>query len=343
MRADFYRLLRSWWFLLGIVVVASLPTWLSPYYLGIANLTALYIGLALAWNIAGGIAGQLSLGHSLFRALGALLPAVLLGFGVNMWLGMVAGMVAAALLGALITWLTHRFNLNYLSYALVTFALAQMGYLVVMGWDFIGGASGMNLPPDTGDAWQMQLGGSRGYFWALAGAALVCYLANAAILNCRHGYYMRACRTNPAAAQAVGVPVLRTNVIAMSISAALTAMVATFYARSVTFIDPAFLPATPLSIEIVLIATIGGLGTLGGPALAALILVPLGEVLRARLGDTLPGLHYFLYGVLVILVMLLAPDGVVPALQRWWRARIRPPAAAASIKDTNLKGREPCQ
>ncbi|MBN8902619.1 MAG: branched-chain amino acid ABC transporter permease, partial [Rhodospirillales bacterium] len=103
MRPDFFRLLRSWRFIACLLAIASMQIWLSPYYLGIANLTLFYLGLAAAWNIVGGIAGQISLGHSLFFAVGALLPAVLLTFGVNPWLGMCAGSVAAALLGMLLT------------------------------------------------------------------------------------------------------------------------------------------------------------------------------------------------------------------------------------------------
>ena len=319
MRPDFFRLLRSWRFIACLLAIASMQIWLCPYYLGIANLTLFYLGLAAAWNIVGGIAGQISLGHSLFFAVGALLPAVLLNFGVNPWLGMCAGIVAAALLGMLLTALIHRFKLNYLSYALVTFAFAQMGSLIVLGWDFLGGASGINLPTDKGALLQMQFGGSRGYFWPLAVAALICFIANAAVLNSRLGYGLRAARANPAAAEAVGVPVLRGHLIAMAISAGLSAMVATIYARSATFIDPAFLPSPELTIEIVLLVTIGGRGTLAGPVMAAAVLVPLGEVLRGRLGGALPGLHHFLYGALVIAVMLLSPDGIAPGFARLWR------------------------
>ena len=122
------RLLASPAFWIGFVAVGSMPFWLPPYYLGVAILALVYVGLALAWNIVAGIAGQMSLGHSVFVGIGALLSsALLLRLGLNMWLGMAIAAAVSAALGAFIAWLDFRFRLSHLSFALITLAFAEMG------------------------------------------------------------------------------------------------------------------------------------------------------------------------------------------------------------------------
>jgi branched-chain amino acid transport system permease protein len=121
----------------------------------------------------------------------------------------------------------------------------------------------------------------------------------------------------------------------MAISAVLSSVAGTLYARYSNFVDPSLLASPNLTIEIVLVATIGGLGTPLGPLLAALVLIPCGELLRGRFGGSLPGLHFFLYGVLIIIVVLTSPEGMVPrllALRRWFAAaRARPGSLLLNI------------
>jgi branched-chain amino acid transport system permease protein len=148
--------------------------------------------------------------------------------------------------------------------------------------------------------------------------AAICVLTNVAILNAPLGYYLRTIRDNEKAAQAIGVNILRYKIAAMVISAALASVVGTAYVRYMTFADPYLLISPVITIEIVLFATVGGLGRAYGPALGALLLVPLGEILRGKLGSTLPGLHYFIYGVVVIAVILLTPRGLLSYFELMW-------------------------
>jgi branched-chain amino acid transport system permease protein len=235
-----------------------------------------------------------------------------------MWLGLVISAAISGILGAMIAWVDFRFRLGHLSFVLITLAFAEMGGLIVEGWDFLGGASGLLLPRDTGDFWQFQFGGGRGAFWVMLFLAAVCVLINVAILNAPLGYYLRTIRDNERAAEAIGVNVLRNKTIAMVISAVLASIVGTAYVRYLTFADPYLLISPVITIEIVLFATVGGLGRAYGPALGALLLVPLGEILRGKLGGTLPGLHYFIYGVVVITVILITPRGLLPLFEKLW-------------------------
>jgi branched-chain amino acid transport system permease protein len=157
--------------------------------------------------------------------------------------------------------------------------------------------------------------------------AIVSILINVAILNAPLGYYLRTIRDNENAARAIGVNILRYKIAAMVISAMLSSVIGTAYVRYLTFADPYLLISPVIVIEIVLFATVGGLGSAFGPALGAILLVPLGEILRGKLGGVLPGLHYFIYGVVVIAVILITPSGLLPLLEKGW-ARLRGAAPA---------------
>jgi branched-chain amino acid transport system permease protein len=319
MREEFYKTLASpgWW---GVLVLAALlPLVLSSYYLHIVILSLVYVALASSWNIVGGMAGQISLAHSLFIGIGAMLSsALLLKLGINMWLGLLISAAISGALGAIIAWIDFRFRLGHLSFVLITLAFAEMGGIIVEGWEFLGGASGLMLPRDTGNYLAFQFGGGHGAYWVMLALAAICVLINVAILNAPLGYYLRTIRDNEKAAQAIGVNILSYKIAAMVISAVLASVVGTAYARYMTFADPYLLISPVITIEIVLFATVGGLGRAYGPALGALLLVPLGEILRGKLGSTLPGLHYFIYGVVVIAVILLTPRGLLSYFELMW-------------------------
>jgi branched-chain amino acid transport system permease protein len=319
MREEFYKTLTSpiWWGALALAACA--PFVLPSYYVHILTLSLVYVALASSWNIVGGMAGQISLAHSLFIGTGAMLStALLLKLGVNMWLGLLISAAISGALGALVAWIDFRFQLGHLSFVLITLAFAEMGSIVVEGSEFLGGASGLLLPKDTGNFLAFQFGGGSGAFWMMLALAAICVLVSVAILNAPLGYYLRTIRDNEKAAQAIGVDILRYKIIAMVISAVLASVVGTAYARYLTFADPYLLVSPVITIEIVLFATVGGLGRAYGPALGALLLVPLGEVLRGKLGSTLPGLHYFIYGIVVIAVILITPRGLLPLFEKLW-------------------------
>lgn len=296
---------------LGIAVLASMPWWMPEYYLSIAIKALFYIGLALAWNLVGGIAGQFSLGHSLFIGVGALLPVAMhLKSGVNIWVGMPVAALVSALTGVAISWISFRFRLGHLFFALITLAFAELGLLLVLGTEYLGAASGLYFP--TGDAGAE--GGflsynSRSFLTLLAGA-VIAFAVSLWVLRSKLGYYLNAIRNNEEAAQAIGIDLLKYKTVAVVLSAILSSALGTLYAMYGGFVDPYFFASPLIIIEIILFSVIGGLGTLWGPIFGAALLVPLGEVLRGRFGDVLPGLHFVIYGILIIAVIRLVPDGL---------------------------------
>ena len=336
MRPALFETLRSPWLIAVLFLAAVLPMVLPNYYLHIATLALIYAALASAWNIVGGLTGQISLGHSLFVGTGALLASALfLNFGLNLWAGMLVAAVLSGLLGAAIAAIDFRFRLGHLSFALITLAFAEMGQLNALGSDFLGGASGLFLAKDQGRFLHFEFGGANGYYWACLVLCALCLLVNLLIIHSPLGFFLRAIRDNEDAAQGLGVNLLRNKMLAMTISAVLTSLVGTVFARYESFVDPYMLASPSLTIEVVLLATIGGLGAPFGPVLGALLLVPLGEILRGQLGGMLPGLHLFLYGLAVVVVVFSLPRGIAPSLLTWAqrpRAKRRSVAGGGTVR-----------
>lgn len=319
MKPEFFSILRSPVTLLIVAALVCIPFVLPTFYLHLAILCLVYVGLSLSWNIIGGIAGQLSLAHSLFVAIGGIFTsALVLHLGFNMWLAILVATVLAIVVGAAISWLNFRFRLGPLSFALITLAFAEMAQLLVVGWEFLGGASGLYLPKDTGLLSQFQFGSARNYYWLFLALALLAQVVNLAVLNSPLGYFLRSLRDNEEAAQAVGVAVLRNQIAAMVVSAVLCTWVGAAYARYMSYVDPYLFASPTLTIEVVLFATVGGLGTRFGPVLGTLILLPVGELLRAHLGGSLPGIHYVIYGIVVVLIIMFQPRGIAPAVERFF-------------------------
>jgi branched-chain amino acid transport system permease protein len=307
-----------------VAAVASASLWLPEYYIGILIKTLILIALALAWNIVGGIGGQLSLGHSVFIGLGALLPAALaLKSGVNLWFGMIAAAAVSAVLGAAMSWITFRFRLGHLYFALVTLAFGELGRIIVIGTDFLGGASGLLLPRAPADFWKFSFETSGRYLLLTLGLVVLAFVTTDLIVHSKLGYRLRAIRNNENAAQAVGLDLLKTKTVAMALSAILSSLGGSVFARYNGFVDPEVFASPIFVISIIMFTAIGGIGTLWGPVLGVGLFYPLGEILRGSLATTLPGLHFVVFGVLLVLVIRLVPGGIIGLLEKWFKFTLR--------------------
>lgn len=301
----------------AVAAIASTTLWLPEYYLGILIKTLIFIALALAWNIVGGIGGQLSLGHSVFIGLGALLPAALsLKMGVNVWLGMAAAAASSAAIGAAMAWITFRFRLGHLYFALVTLAFGELGRIIVISTDFLGGASGLLLPREPADFLKFSFETSSQYLLLALGLVVVVFATTDWIIHSKLGYRLRAIRNNEDAAQAVGINLLKSKSVAMILSAIFTSLAGSVFARYNGFVDPEFFAAPMIVVTIILFTAIGGVGTLWGPVLGVAVFFPLGEILRGSVSTALPGLHFVIFGVVLVAVIRLIPSGFVGFVNR---------------------------
>jgi len=306
--------------LAGLVLLLAVPPYLSPYAVHTLVLVVYFAFLGTAWNVLGGYAGQFSFGHAAFFGIGAYTSTLLLvRLDVSPWIGLWAGGLAAAAFGCFAGYLSFRYGLRGPYFALVTLAFAEMLRLVAVNWMAIGGPMGILMPlPKTGDSlWRMQFQEKLPYYYvALALLAAALWLVRR-LERSRLGYLLAAIRENEDAAEAAGVNTLGAKLVAMAISAFLTAVGGTFYAQYFSFIDPGLVLGPAVSVEILLRPIVGGPGTLLGPLLGSLVLTPLSEVTRALIRGR-PGIDVMVYGALLVVVITFLPGGLAGA---WRRAR----------------------
>lgn len=283
--------------------------------LNYAILVLMIAQAGVAWNILGGYAGQVSLGHAAFYGIGAYTSTqLLLAFGLSPWLGMLAGGVVAVLFALAIGWPCFRLKGHY--FAMATIAIAEILQVVVTNWDWLGGAVGISLPlAETGWRGFVFNKSNDPYYYIILGLLLLTLGASRLIERSFLGYYFRAIKDEPDAARSIGIDLKRYKLIAIAASSFLTALGGTFYAQKELFIDPGSTMATSLSIKIALVAILGGVGTLGGPVVGALILTAIEELTRALFGGTGRGTDLIIYALLIIGVAVFYPSGITG----WWR------------------------
>jgi branched-chain amino acid transport system permease protein len=312
-----------------LIALLLLPLAADEYLLHMAVLVLLYAYLSSAWNILGGYAGQHSLGHAVFLGIGAYASTYLfVQWGLSPWIGMWVGGALSALAGWFIGYLCFRYGLKGPYFALVTIALAEACVYLASNADVIGGAMGMEVKwmgqrPDL-----MQFDGKAGYYYIILALTVLGIIITRWLCHRRPGFQWMAVRENEDAAEALGVDTLRTKIQATALSAAMTAIGGTFYAQYFTYINPRSVFGEGPSVQILLFAIIGGLGTVWGPAVGALVLVPIAEIARAKLGGSFGGAHLLLYGGVMVLVMLFMPKGIIGVAENI-RARLTRPQPAA--------------
>lgn len=308
----------------GAIVLAALAVLPLPirnvYTQNLIILTLLYAGLAQAWNILGGYCGQISLGHSLYFGIGGYVSTLLfVRLGVPPTIGMFVGGAIAGSAALLVGWPCFRLSGHY--YAIATLVVAQIVYLLVLNWDFVGAATGVYVP-FTQESWiDLQFRTSKlPFHYLVLLFAAASWLASWLIEGSRWGYAWRAMRDDPVAARSLGVRLLPSKMAAAAISGGLTGIGGAIFAQYVGYIDPDSVMSLQLSILIALPAVIGGVGTLWGPVLGAAVQVPISELSRSYLGGAGRGSDLMIYGALIVAVALLRPEGIVHLLRAGRRA-----------------------
>ncbi len=311
--------------LIAILLIAfALPLVIrSATYLHIMVLVLFYAYLTTSWNLVGGFAGVLPLGHAAFVGIGAYASTILfLQYGISPWIGMLVGGVLATCAGVLIGLPTFKMRGAY--FALATIAFAEGFRVIVENIDFIGpfninGPRGLQIPPlDIGLA-NFMFASKEPYYYIILIMLIAVLFLTYFISRSKLGYYLNAGGEEPEAAMALGVNVARAKLIAMAMSSFLTALAGTFYAQFTLYIHPKSIISLDLSFEIAFIALIGGRGSIAGPILGALLLRPVGDFARIYFGDTLPGMHLIIFGLVLILVMHYQPRGLQEPLTRVYK------------------------
>jgi len=248
-------------------------------------------------------------------------------YGINAWPGFVLGIVAGALVGAVVGFLSFRSGLRGSYFALVTLAFAEVLRIIASVAPITGAGVGTLVKLDL--RWEaLQFQSRAVFYWFALFLVALSLIIVYAIQNSRFGARLVAVRENEDAARALGVDAFTTKLWAMVISAAITAAGGCFYAQYFLFLDAGIAYGPWISVEALLAPIIGGVGTLYGPLLGALVVRILGEAAKLITGHA-PGLDLVIYGIVLVLVVWNAPSGLAGIVSRWtlWRKRVRAEAA----------------
>jgi len=266
--------------------------------------------MGVAWNIMGGYAGMFSFGQVAFFGIGAYTSSFLLiTYQVNPWVGLIIGGVVAALVGAAIGYPCSNLRGHY--FAIASIAFGEIVRTHFNNWKLIGAAEGLSLPMmEEGFRNFMFHSSKLPYYYIILAFLMISVIVCHFISTSKIGYYFRAIKESHDVAKVLGINVVRYRLIAIMISAFLTAMAGTFYAQYVLYIDPESVMLLPISVQIVLISMLGGAGSVMGPVVGAGILIPISEVTRVWLGYKGTGGDMMIYGFLITLISVYQPKGV---------------------------------
>lgn len=300
----------GWAGLLLVLLAIGLPMMVNnDYYINLMVLLFLYAGMASAWNIVGGMAGQFSLGHTAFFGVGSYTSTLLYNYaGVSPW----AGLVAGGLLSMFLAWLIAfpAFRMRGVFFAMATMAFGEtLRILLTYSRKFVDMPYGLSIDYRPGFA--AMIFEDRASYALLAGVfMLLVTLVAWALSRSWFGAYLRAIRDSEEAAVASGIPMRRYKLIALLISAFFTSAGGTILTQYVMYIEPTSVFNMAFSVDLPLMALLGGIGTVTGPLIGALIALPLREFLLESFGQYASGMHLVVYGVLLVVIVILMPNGV---------------------------------
>ena len=324
-------MMRGWRSLLPIIVFTALYAAVSlsvtnSYYQLVMTLVPVWAIFGLSWNLLSGYTGLISFGHAAFFGVGAY--AVALGqiyFDLSPWVMIPIAAVLGGLAGLLIGFPTFRLQGHYFALAMLAYPLA---ILYVFEWL---GLQEVTLPikRDNPIAY-MQFSDHRLYTLLALALMLATILLTRAIERSRFGVALLAIKQNEAAAEAAGINTLAWKLRAITLSGAIAGAVGGFYAVVLLVVTPQSVFGMLVSAQALTVAMFGGVGTVWGPVIGSVILIPLAETLNAEAGSRFPGIQGVIYGLAIICVVLLAPEGLFWKVRDVLRKRSAPPVAAPS-------------
>jgi branched-chain amino acid transport system permease protein len=301
--------------LVVLVLAYPLLTADSPVYGRLGALVLLAAIGSSAWNIVGGYAGQVSVGHAVFFGVGAYSAVTAYAhLGLPPIVGAPIGMALSVLIAAVIGVPTLRLSGHYFSMA--TIAVAELVRVLGSTWDFIGGAQGLGGPAMPRSTLDLSFVSATPYYYLFLAVLAGLLGLTWRIERNRMGFYLRAIKDSERAARSLGVASSRYKLYAYMTSAAFTSLAGSLYLCMFGFIDPESGFGILISVKMVVMAALGGAGQLFGPALGALILVPLEELSNSYLGGQGAGLTFVVYGAIIVIIARFLPSGLLSLLER---------------------------
>jgi branched-chain amino acid transport system permease protein len=228
---------------------------------------------------------------------------------------MIPGIILSVMVSLIVGYPCFRLKGHY--FAIATICVGEIIHLLFLNWPLIGGAVGLYLPilPTSFINFEFHKG-KLPYYYIILFFLLLAIGTTVWIARNRVGFYLRAIKEDQDAARSIGIHATRYKMIAMGLSAAFTAIAGTFYAQYILYIDPTSVLLLQLSIQMCLIAVLGGTGTILGPLIGAAILVPLSEFTRFYLGGKGQGIDLMIYGGLIMVISAYKPAGLMGLFQK---------------------------
>ena len=278
----------------------------NSYYQLIMTVVPVWAVMGLAWNLLSGYSGLVSFGHAAFFGLGAYFVALTqIHWGLSPWLGIPCAGAVGAVAGLVIGIPTFRLRGHYFALAMLAYPLAL---LYVFEWL---GYQELTLPMQReAPLAYMQFEDHRVYAWLALALLIGAMVLTSLIERSRFGLSLIAIKQDEAAAETAGIKTLAWKLKAIVLSGAMAGMAGGFYAVVLLVVTPQAVFGMLVSAQALIVTMFGGVGTQWGPVIGALALVPLSEFLHAKLGNIIPGIQGVVYGVSIIAVTLLAPEGV---------------------------------
>ena len=301
--------------LLLLAATLAFPLVIRSNYAIDVGMSILFMAfLGQAWNVAGGFAGLMSFGHATFVGIGAYCSAILgVTYGVNPWLAWLFAIAMGAVVGAAIGFLSFRFGLRGSYFALITLAFAEMFRVLADSIPITRGGLGILIPLKQGIG-NLQFANPVWFYYLALFLCCLGLLIAYWLRNGKFGARLEAIRENESAAMALGINVLQQKVLCLSLSGAMAAAAGTFYVQRYLYIDPNLAFGIGRSVEMLLVAMIGGAGTIFGPVIGAVIMGALGEL--SRLVSDAPGLGLMTYGTILILIIAFLPSGLISLFRK---------------------------
>jgi branched-chain amino acid transport system permease protein len=306
--------MRPWLVLaMAAILLAALPLVANNYWLRIATTVCMYAVMAQSWNFIGGLAGYPSFATAAFFGLGAYTSAILQNNGAPMVFGWgcagLAAMMFAALIGGAILHLRGHY------FAIASLVLAEMLREIVNAMpDFTGGGKGLNLP-----ILKMSVAAqSSFFFYSMLVLAVMCMAVAIVVQRSKLGFGLRCIQQNEDAASMLGVNAYGYKTVAFSLSAVFVGIAGAVYASWVNYIDPPDVFDLMLTIKPLVMVLLGGLGTILGPVIGAVILLLFEEMVWRNFLT----IHAAALGLIIVLLVLFLPHGIVALVRQKLAARM---------------------
>ena len=296
-----------------VVLLFVLPlVGLNSFYLHLFIMIFMHAVMAQSWNVIAGFSGQISLGHGAFFGIGAYATSFFyMEYGITPWISIFFGMFISGVFAVLIGIPMLRLSGHY--FAIATLLIGISFQVVFQRWDLVGAASGLWITMTPEDSWiALQFHKSKlPYYYIFLVFFLISFFAVWILSRSKLGYRLRAVRDDPQAALSLCINVSNYKIIAYVISAMIMAPMGSLFAQYILIIDPDRVFNIEISIIVLLITVLGGIGNVWGPIIGASILIPISEYSRIYLGGTGGAVDLILYGLILMIICVFRPNGLI--------------------------------